>query len=282
VIPPSPEATGKMTGASDNRAIFIDAHTHMDAYGVADLDRALAQTSDHRILTISNATDVPSYVRASRIAERCDWIIPTFGIHPWSAMAYADSLETLDPYIDQSPMLGEIGLDYYYVSNRESYPAQRKVLDYLLAAAREQEKVINIHTKGAEKDVLDLLERFEIRRAIVHWYSGPFDVFDELLSIGAYFTVGVEIAYSSHVKALARDIPIDRLLTETDNPSGITWYNGELGMPVQICSVLDTLASVLGMPSIRIAGIVRENFATLLQNDPWMSGICLEGANPVK
>jgi len=64
-------------------------------------------------------------------------------VHPWNASGYSERLEDLDPYIDQSPMLGEVGLDYYYVKQAHRYPAQRRVFEHFLAAAARQDKVVN-------------------------------------------------------------------------------------------------------------------------------------------
>jgi len=248
--------------------IHLDAHAHMDGYKKADLSQALTEIAHHRILTISTAMDTQSYNRASDIAGMSPMVIPTFGIHPWLAPKYADRLEELDPYIDRSPMLGEIGLDYYYVSDRKSYPMQRKVLGYFLEAARKQDKIVNLHTKGAERDILDMLQEYGIRRAVVHWYSGPFDTFDKLLDLGAYFTVGVEIASSSHIKAIAGDIPLGRMLTETDNPSGITYETGSIGMPRDLLDVIRQLAELRDMTAAGVAEAVYANFVQLIGSDP--------------
>lgn len=261
-----------MEDSPHDKAVFIDAHAHMDAYDEKTLSQALLEVSEHRIFTISTSMDIQSYERASRVAETCDWIMPTFGIHPWYAMDYAGRLEELNPYIEQSPMIGEIGLDYYYVSDRESYPAQRKVFKHFLAAAREQDKIINIHTKGAEKDILGMLRQFGIKRTIVHWYSGSFDVFDDLVDLDAYFTVGVEIAHSSHIKAIAEDIPMNRLLTETDNPGGMTYQNGKVGMPHHVMDVVRTLAEMRNVSIEAMGQTIQSNFTELIREDPWSAG----------
>jgi len=254
--------------------IRLDAHTHMDGYKTADLQQALTELADHRILAISTSMDVPSYERGLKIAERSKMVMPTFGIHPWSAPRYADRLNTINPLIESSPMLGEIGLDYYYVSDRSSYPLQRKVFSHFLAAAREQDKIINIHTKGAEKESADMLQEYGIKRAIVHWYSGPFHTFDRLLDMGAYFTVGVEIEYSSDIKAIARDIPLSRLLTETDSPGGITYETGRLGMPRDLLDVIRQLAELKGSTVPKITEAVYENFVRLTQKDARLAPFC--------
>ena len=253
--------------------MFIDAHSHMDAYNEETMGLALSEVSEHRILTVSTSMDITSYKRASQIAEACGWILPTFGIHPWHAKDYVDRLAELNPYIEQSPMIGEIGLDYYYVSDRDGYPAQRKVFKHFLAAAREQDKIVNIHTKGAERDILEMLRQFGIKRTIVHWYSGPFDIFDDLVGLDAYFTVGVEIEHSNHIRAIARDIPKDKLLTETDSPGGMTYQDGNVGMPRHVIDVVRVLAELRNVSVQAMAQTVRSNFAELIRGDPWLAGL---------
>ena len=128
--------------------MFIDAHVHLDKYG-PDLNEALQEIRTHHIFTIAVAMDVPSYKRSLEIGDECDLVLPTFGIHPRRAPEYADRLSELSPLIEQSPAIGEIGLDFHWVKDNSQYPAQVKVLEYFLAAAREQKKMVNLHTKGA-------------------------------------------------------------------------------------------------------------------------------------
>jgi TatD DNase family protein len=243
--------------------MLIDAHAHIDKYG-AELEAALGEIEQRRILTWAVAMDVPSYRRALEIAEKCAWVRPTFGIHPNRAHEYADDLKALAPWIEKSPALGEIGLDFHWVKEPEKYPAQRKVLEYFLAAAREQDKAVNLHTKGAEREVLDLLERYTIRRALVHWYSGPEDILRALIDYGAYFTFGVELLTSEKIRALARAVPLDRIITETDNPGGLKWLTGEVGMPGVLARVVEELGRVKGATAEEMEKIVEENFRRVM------------------
>jgi TatD DNase family protein len=245
----------------------------MDRYALAGegaLESALDEIAHHGILTISNSMDLPSYERNLAIAGACDLVLPIFGVHPWNAPQYADRLDDLRTAVERSPMIGEIGLDHHFVEDASQYPAQRRVFEFFLEAAIDQGKIVTLHTKGAERDVLELLERYEIRRAIVHWYSGPLDVFRELAARGAYFTVGVELLYSAHIQAIAREIPSARLLTETDNPGGPKGYIGEPGTPALIEQVVQALAEVRGTPVEALAGMVRANLLALAGDDPWL------------
>jgi TatD DNase family protein len=256
-------------GFTLSKPMFIDAHAHLDKYGDA-LEAALEQIRNHQVFTVAVAMDIPSYQRCVEIGEVCELVLPTFGVHPRRAPAYAQRLRDLDPLIEQSPAIGEIGLDYHWVKDSSQFPAQRKVFERFLAAAREQNKLVNLHTKGAEKEILEMLERFDISRAIVHWYSGPLSLVRPYTELGAYFTIGVELLYSEAIRAIATAIPDHLLLTETDNPGGLKWLKGVAGMPVDLKSVIQELAELRGLSTDALARNVHENFLRLVDNDPWL------------
>jgi len=249
--------------------MLIDAHVHIDKYG-AELNEALQEIRTRRIFTIAVAMDAPSYKRSREIGDGCDLVLPTFGIHPRRAPEYVDGLSDLGSLIEQSPAIGEIGLDFHWVKDSSQYPAQVKVLEYFLAAAREQKKMVNLHTKGAEKKILDLLERYDIERAIIHWYSGPLDILRHLIEFGAYFTVGVEVSYSETIQAIAREIPDHLLLTETDNPGGLKWLKEIVGMPRHVEDVIDVTARLRSSAPESVARIIQRNFLRMIEVDPWL------------
>lgn len=252
--------------------MLIDAHAHLDRYRDDVLGSALEEIVEQQIFTISTAMDLPSYQRTLQIAAQCDLVLPTFGIHPWNAPAYADRLTDIRQAISRSPLLGEVGLDRRFIRDASQYPAQRKVFEVFLVAAAEQDKVVNLHTSGAEAEILDLLAGYGIRRAIVHWYSGPLETLHAMAERGIFFTIGVEVLSSPHIQAIARAIPSGQLLTETDNPDGLQWLTGVLGMPVRIREVVDRLAGLRNTTSEDIIRTVRDNLARLLRDDPWLPG----------
>ena len=185
--------------------MLIDAHVHLDKYGDR-LDDALKEIANEKIFTVATAMDVPSYLELQEIGKRSNLILPTFGIHPRRAAEYADRLPEISRYIESSPAIGEIGLDFHWVKDTSTYPAQRKVLEYFIAAAAEQNKFVNLHTKAGEKEILDLLEKYGMKRAIIHWYSGPMDILRAMIDFGCYFTIGVEVLYSDYIKSIAKAV----------------------------------------------------------------------------
>src|SRR5262245_19663075 len=254
--------------------MLIDAHVHLDKYGEL-FDQALRQIETEGIFTVATAMDLPSYLELQQIGQRSDFILPTFGIHPRRAAEYADRLAEISRYIEMSPAIGEIGLDFHWVKDTNTYPAQKRVLEYFFAAACEQRKFVNLHTKGGEKDIIDLLEKYDVRRAIIHWYSGPMDILKAMINFGCYFTIGVEVIYSDYIKAIAKAVPDHLLLTETDNPGALRWLKkiDEIGMPTAIKEVVNALAELRQSTPEKIELLIEANFSRLIANDPWLEEI---------
>jgi TatD DNase family protein len=223
--------------------MLVDAHAHLDKYGDR-LSEALGQIDDHRILTVAVATDIPSYLRTRALAERSSYVKPAFGIHPWEAPRYCDDLAMLDEHLAETPMIGEVGLDFHFVDDKRSHECQRLVFEYQCEWAARLGKVLNLHTKGAEHEVLEMLTSHGLRGCIVHWYSGPGSLIEGYLALGCYFTVGVEVLTSKIIQEIAGVIPMERLLLETDNPGAYMWLVGSPGMPVLLLDVLAKVAEL--------------------------------------
>jgi TatD DNase family protein len=225
--------------------MYIDAHAHLEKYD-SQLPQAIEEIGRHEIFTVGVSMDPERYARSRAIDEQTEWCISTFGVHPWNAPAYHAQLEALQALINASPMVGEIGLDYHFVTEPENYALQRDVFRHFVRQGVSQKKILNIHTKGAEEDVDRFLGELEVSRAIVHWYSGPMKQLHALAEKGMYFSIGVEILFSSAIQEIAQSVPQSLLLTETDNPGGYHWPTGVTGMPAIISRVMEDLAELRG------------------------------------
>jgi TatD DNase family protein len=247
--------------------MLIDAHTHLDHYEER-LPRALEEIARRRILTLSVSTDPASYASVRHIAGQSPWVVAGFGIHPWYAAEHVDHLETYAELIDEAPFLGEIGLDFRLVKEQSTYPAQRKVLEFFLEAAARRDKIVNLHVLDAGEEVLHLLDRYGIRKSILHWYSGSLDLIPDFAARGAYFSVGVALLFSKQIQAIARAIPEERLLTETDNPGAYSHLAGEPGMPTVLEQVVARLAGERGSTVEALTGSIHRNLMRLVEDDP--------------
>jgi TatD DNase family protein len=248
--------------------MLIDAHTHIDMFEGDTLPAALAEIAQQQIFTLSVSIDVDSYERAKTIAAHNPLIVPLFGIHPWEAHRFADNLESLAPLLAESPMLGEIGLDFLLVKDKTRYPKQFEVFDYFLETAVSQQKIVNIHGLGAETAVLERLEQVQPPTPIVHWYAGPLDLIDRYLALGTYFTFGVELLYSEKIEQILEAIPQDRLLTETDNPGANKHFAQQPGTPSLIHQVIAKMARCRQLSVAEMNSVLNQNFMHLIADSP--------------
>ncbi len=252
--------------------MYIDAHAHLDKYD-SQLPQVIEEIERHEIFTISVSMDPEGYAKSKAIDAQTGWVQSTFGVHPWNAPRVHPQLEALQPLIDSSAMLGEIGLDYHFVREPEKHALQRDVFLHFVRQGVSQKKILNIHSKGAEVDVDRILGELGVRRAIIHWYSGPLRLLHALAEKGMYFTVGVEILRSATIQEIAKAIPSSLLLTETDNPGGYGWLTGDNGLPSVIAPVVRKLAELRGWSEEETKANVLQNFLCLAGDDEWSSRI---------
>jgi TatD DNase family protein len=254
--------------------MFIDAHAHLDVYDESQIAGVVESIEQVGILTLSVSVDIASFQHTEEIAGRSSLIVPGFGVHPTEVPRYQPSLHEEERAIERSPYIGEIGLDHRFVTDKSLYAPQREVFERFLAAAMEQDKFVNVHCLGAEYETVEVMRTFGIKRAIIHWYSGPPGALRQLIGEGYMFSISAEVFRSDHIQGIARTIPIDQLLTETDNPGGPAWVTGDRGQPELIVDVLSELARVRKMEPEALARTVRSNMARFLEDDahmaPWL------------
>jgi TatD DNase family protein len=251
--------------------MLTDAHAHLDKYGEDDLTAVLRTIEVERILTVAVSVDGDSFRRTEAIANRCPLVVPAFGIHPSEAEEFLRPDVDIEQLSRRSPVIGEIGLDHRFVEDTTRYPLQREVFAAFLGLAGEQRKIVNVHCAGAEIETADMLRAHRADRVIIHWYAGPMEQLDDLIAQGYMFTVGVEVLHSAHVRDVARAIPTDQLLTETDNPGGVRWITGQSGFPTLIRDVVGELARVRATSAESIVGNVHDNLGRLFVNDPHLA-----------
>ena len=154
-------------------------------------------------------------------------------------------IDKFEYYIKNTPLIGEIGLDFHWIEDKDTYPHQIKVFEFFLQSAKKYDKYINIHTKGCEELILNLLKKYDISsQSIIHWYSGDKDTLKKLIDAKCYFTGSVDLGYIKHSKDIIKEIPANKLLAETDGPTALQWVNGTYGMPDEIKNVYKNICEI--------------------------------------
>lgn len=139
------------------------------------------------------------------------------GVHPWKAdvTLWAE----MKPILREVPIIGEIGLDSEWCI--VDMDVQRTVFRRQLALAMELGKPVILHTKGMEREILETIRQYP-NRYLVHWYACS-EWLREYMELGCWFTVGPDVGMDADVAQLARTVPVEKLLIESDGIEGIAW-----------------------------------------------------------
>lgn len=235
---------------------LVDAHTHIQLSHCRQATE-LAQKGLWQLVTATSPAEWTAVLNLARTSHR---IIPTCGLHPW----YADAFDptSLEPCLRQAPIIGEIGLDAAWTDI--PLARQQEAFIYQLELAVELGKPVILHTKGAEAEVLQALRRFFPDKVIVHWYSGDAGLLPDYSELGCYFTLGPDIHTNPAVQAVCRQVPLDRLLTETDGIEAVEWAQGEPctleDVPEVLLKIINTAAALRGLTPAQMQEQVFANF----------------------
>ncbi len=203
--------------------MIIDTHCHFD---MMPNPEAYINEREKAGEIVIGMTNLPSYfaMGASHV-RKYNHIRLALGLHPLLAAENKNEVNAFKRYLEKTSYIGEIGLDF----SKEGYStkdSQIDVLRELLIAIRGKSKIVSVHSRRAEKELLALLCEYEIPNVIFHWYSGPASLIPAILERGYYFSVNEAMCYSQKGRQIIAAIPQDRLLTETDAP-----YNDRCSIP---------------------------------------------------
>jgi TatD DNase family protein len=206
--------------------MFVDSHCHLNYKGLIEdqqgvLERARA-AGVSMMLNISTRASEWDAVIAT--AERESDVMASVGIHPHEADIHPDvETATLVEKARHPKVIGigESGLDYYY--DRSDRARQRQSFRSHVAAARETQLPLIVHTRDAEADTYDILaEEMGKGRypALIHCFTASQDFADKVLALGLYVSISGIVTFKNarELQGVAKAIPLDRLLIETDSP----------------------------------------------------------------
>jgi TatD DNase family protein len=251
---------------------IIDSHAHLESEDF-DADRAemLARAKSsgvEAILAIGSGGSGPDKLDAAiNVAKDYDWIYATIGIHPQDAQKAQEAHYAQLDQLAKNPKViawGEIGLDYYWPDNPREI--QHTVFRRQLVQAREAKLPIVIHCRDAWVDCLKILKEDWAPAGlggILHCFTGTVADAAKGLEMGFMISFAANVTYPKmqHLRDVARDIPLDRILTETDSPFlPPQGKRGKRNEPANVLEVAQTLGSVRNLATEEIAATTAANF----------------------
>ena len=257
--------------------MLVDHHCHLDYPDLArNREDVLARAKEAgigRMVTIS--TIIRNYDTYREIAEAHPEIFFTVGTHPHRAHEELDIPVAEIVRLAQHPKcigIGEAGLDYFY--DKSPRDAQREGFIKHITAARESGLPLVIHSRDADDDTAAILEE-EMQKgaftAVLHCFTGGAELARRAVAIGLYVSFSGVITFKKNdaLRAIAAEVPMDRVLVETDAPFlAPEPFRGKRNEPAYVVHTAATLARVKGVTDEEIAKVTTENFHRLYSKAP--------------
>jgi TatD DNase family protein len=254
--------------------MFVDSHAHIDGEEFdADREEVLARARAAGVRAILNVgTGDPrseNLERAIAFAEKHEWVFAAAGVHPHDARLYDEDAErrllSMMRRGGRVVALGEIGLDYHYDNSPRE--AQREVFARQLQLAKAERLPVIIHSREADDETVEILrtEMSDAARAgIMHCFGGGARMAEAVLELGFMISFAGNVTFkkAENLREVARAVPLERLLVETDCPYlAPVPFRGRRNEPAHVVETARFLADLRGIGHEEFGRVTSENFA---------------------
>ncbi|MEH7383980.1 TatD family hydrolase [Bacillus sp. JJ1521] len=247
--------------------MLIDTHAHLNAIQYQDdleevIERALSEGVE-RIVVVG--FDRETITRAIELADQYEFIYATIGWHPVDAIDMTDEdLEWIEELSAHPKVvaLGEMGLDYHW--DKSPKDIQKEVFRKQIALAKKVKLPIMIHNREATADIIDILQEENASEVggIMHCFTGSIEVAKQCIDMNFYISFGGPVTFKNakKPKEVAAEIPLDRLLIETDCPYLTPHpFRGKRNEPSYVKYVAEQIAELKGVSFEEIAQKTSDN-----------------------
>ena len=256
--------------------MYIDSHCHINFPELAArMPEILAKMAENRVThALCVSVDLPDFPQVLALAEQYPHIYASVGVHP-------DYEDTPEPTVDQLVELanhpkiiaiGETGLDYYRLEGDLEW--QRERFRTHIRASRITRKPLIIHTRAASEDTIRIMREEGAGTdkggvaGVMHCFTESLEVAEAALEMGFYISFSGIVTFKSakDLQAVARAVPMERILIETDSPYlAPVPHRGKMNEPGFVCHVAEYLATLKDVPLSQVAEQTTENFFNLFK-----------------
>ena len=240
---------------------MIDFHAHLDLY--PDPASVVREVTARGMYVLSVTTTPSAWKGTSALVQPGSRVRTALGLHPQLAHLRSGELALFDELLSEALYVGEIGLDGAPEFKRH-WQVQLAVFDHILGACQSAGgRIMSIHSRRSTAAVLDRLEAFRgAGTPILHWFSGSRRELARATALGCWFSVGPAMLVAEKARNLLRDMPKERVLTETDGP--FAQINGETAKPWDVLRATERLADVWDMSLLDTDQLLHTNLRRLV------------------
>ena len=248
--------------------MLFDSHAHLNDARFDEDREALIQKlqEEHVDLVLNPGADIETSISSVELANKYDFIYAAVGVHPHDVKdlddTAIDTLRKLATENEKVVAIGEIGLDYYYDNSPRE--VQKEWFKKQIELANELKLPIIIHDRDAHGDTFEIIKSTKSPEigCVLHCYSGNVELAREYVKMGCYISISGTVTFKNNkkTKEVVREIPLDRLLIETDSPyMAPTPHRGKRNDPSLVQFVADTIAVEKGISYEKVCEATKEN-----------------------
>jgi TatD DNase family protein len=244
---------------------MIDIHCHLTHPGLDEIKEKVIEDARKVmdcIITCAYPKDVKKALELSK--KHKDFVYLTLGLHPIDISKMNDKeienyLEFIRDHADDIVGIGEIGLDEHWFPNGgERY---RKVFVKCLELAKELDLPVILHLRKAEQEGFDIVTENKMKNVVFHSYAGNLTLAKRIMEEfdGYYISIGTNLMRSKNTKKIAKNYPLDRLLTETDAPFLSPYPDIKINLPQNVKFTLEKMSELRKKPMGEIDKVIMDN-----------------------
>lgn len=245
---------------------FTDTHAHIFNEYYNDFNKVIEDAKNNSVYKIINAaTNFNNIEEVLETSKKYPNIYACIGLHPEDLVKDYTKLEKyiVDNLNNKKLVaIGEIGLDYYYT--KENKNEQIELFEYQLSLAEKYGLPVVVHSREATLDTINSLKKFKVE-GVIHCFSGSLETANILINMGFYIGVGGVMTFkNSKIDTIIKEIPLDRIILETDSPyltpEPFRKYSNE---PKYIKTIAEYLASLKNISLEEVSRVTEKNVRDL-------------------
>lgn len=260
---------------------YLDIHAHLETTRFEkDLDEVIERCRKNEVSVINAGVNKTTNRKILEIKQKYSGVVlVSFGLYPIDALAkeietaegdFARDIESFDvddelkwikEHKDECVAIGEVGLDYNYeeIKNSEELKEkQKETFKKILDVAKEIDKPVIIHSRKAEVDAIEILEKKEMKKVVMHCFTAKKSLIKKCIENDWFLSIPPVITRLEHFKMVAEMVPIEQLLTETDSPY-LSPVAGERNEPSNVLVTIKEIARIKNLSEEEVRKKILDN-----------------------
>lgn len=253
--------------------MFIDVHCHLgflEKEGLS-IEKAVKNAVKNNVkIIVVNGVNTENNLEIMKLSERFDEIKFSAGMYPVDALKLSDGqindgIKLIKKNKDKIIAIGEIGLDLKDKNTEENWEKQKRVFSKFVNLAILLDKPVIVHSRKAELQTIELLEKLGAKKVVMHCFSGKMKLVDRIAGNGWFLSIPANVKYSQQFQEVVKRIEIENLLCETDSP----YLHPDKKWPNEPANVIESYKKIAEIKKISLKEAERkieENFRNVFDS----------------